>query len=882
MTNGEDDVGLTATNVKKELTDLLRVTVADPKWSQTQLLDLPLVERQFEASRHYGIRPAQANLNLAICLLQSVNQLTPAGPAPRFHDTWKMLIGAELNCLGAVRGYVAGELPPAKTLDSVQGVLRECADQASFSAPEIAQAKPLKLKDMVRGAVAALWLWKTGQSPFVKSHADWEALLNEFSGEGIWTRDVTLKQRSLFISELAQYLVSERAKSQPVGLGAQVFEAASVQNPIAPTSEDEPDVPSVTPRLLQGPAVEPVDHPAVIPSDAPPKSVVDPLDLYLRHAVPPAPGFIPAAWRAIIAAAIAQPRSLILGGVGTGKTQVLYAIADDLRQAGQVPLYLRVSDYARYAADLDIIQFAATVGEFWQKFHDESLSREFAKALAEAQRTDRLVLLADQCDDVFENEAPNVSRRLDGFQRLMVAERAAHLPIDRTVAATLYMPALSVPALIDLARTKNALNLHESQLVELQTQGMETTPAIVSVIAELARTTGDVHPVTIMRTWIDNVLRQARSTESLVAALDKAHQLLPELARIQQRLDWPRGESHDLTDDVVNRVFRDPTLQLRDQTEGRTLLDLCVRAGLLVRVGPSWQFTRPTSERFFAAEYAVRETWTSLWPRQRTLMAWTTALLLRQGSPHQQERFFAQLKLALERVTDLSALEAVDILAEAGLGTDLPAATIFKEEVLRRFKDLALVESEAVRYAVQLRAKRLGLKVGLSREVEPPPALIPGEALDRVADDLSELLRQLGLKPLKGDAAQWLEDRSVLNALIEGLRIRRDPIIRHHCAAWLRRSSLSKVTEIQIPSQPLKSRLLTALEVLAEIAGDPAEHPLVQMLAKSVLAKDEFVLQLWKSRTDYTPLVYELLLAMDKRLFSTKAAPGKQDWYIAG
>lgn len=90
------------------------------------------------------------------------------------------------------------------------------------------------------------------------------------------------------------------------------------------------------------------------------------------------------------------------------------------------------------------------------------------------------------------------------------------------------------------------------------------------------------------------------------------------------------------------------------------------------------------------------------------------------------------------------------------------------------------------------------------------------------------------------------------------------------------------MTEIQIPSQPLKSRLLTALEVLAGIANDPAEDTVARVLAKSVLAKDEFVLQLWKSRTEYIPLVYEPLLAMDKRLFSTQASPGKQDWYIAG
>jgi hypothetical protein len=140
----------------------------------------------------------------------------------------------------------------------------------------------------------------------------------------------------------------------------------------------------------------------------------------------------------------------------------------------------------------------------------------------------------------------------------------------------------------------------------------------------------------------------------------------------------------------------------------------------------------------------------------------------------------------------------------------------------------------------------------------------------------------LDLNPPKGREDQWLDNRSVLNALIEALRTQRDPIIRYQCAGWLRRSALSKVTELQIPSRPLKSRLLTALEVLAGIASDPAEHTYVRLLAKSILAKDEFVLQLGQSRTEYIPLVFELLLAMDRRLFATKASPGKQDWYMSG
>lgn len=128
-------------------------------------------------------------------------------------------------------------------------------------------AKPHTLKDIVRGAVTALWLWKTGQSPFEGPHADWDALLSEFSGEGIWTRDVTLKQRSIFISELARYLVSEQAKPQPVGLGPQVFDAAGTRTPTPPALAGESDAASATNRSTQDVVVEPNSQPAVIQSD---------------------------------------------------------------------------------------------------------------------------------------------------------------------------------------------------------------------------------------------------------------------------------------------------------------------------------------------------------------------------------------------------------------------------------------------------------------------------------------------------------------------------------------------------------------------------------------------------------------------------------------
>ena len=139
----------------------------------------------------------------------------------------------------------------------------------------------------------------------------------------------------LFRSCLAQYLVSEQARSQPVGLGPQTFDTTSAQAPIAPTIMGQLIAASTSDRSKPDVMTESVSHFTTIQSDAATKPMVDTLDLYLRHALPPAPDFIPAEWRAIIAAAISQPRTLILGGVGTGKTQVLYAIADDLRQAGK-------------------------------------------------------------------------------------------------------------------------------------------------------------------------------------------------------------------------------------------------------------------------------------------------------------------------------------------------------------------------------------------------------------------------------------------------------------------------------------------------------------------------------------------------------------------
>jgi len=457
MTTGEDEVGLTVTDVKEELTDLLRVTVADPKWSKTQLLELPIVERQFEASRQIGLRLAQANLNLAVCLLQSVNQLTPAGPAPRFNDTWKMLIGAELNCLGAVRGYVAGALPPAQALDPVQAVLRECAGQASFSAPEIARAKPQTLKDMVRGAVTALWLWKTGQSPFERPHVDWEALLNEFSGGGIWTRDVTLKQRSLFISELARYLVGEQVKSQPVGVGPQAFNAAHTRTPAPAEVASESDPSNALTSSRQAVVTKPTSSPALPPSNAAapstPSQLHSALDSYQRildQQYPTMTGYRPPACRYTSRGAsqeikadvdvqrlLENPAVLISGMTGIGKTTYLtQVIVPACRRLGLTPLFITLSDY--FAARDKVGDLPTFMREkiFGQVHTDAEQKDQFTRELAAAIFQQAVIWLLDGYDELTPRERGLLIQELARLNRFVLTTRQVGPEASRPLEAT--------------------------------------------------------------------------------------------------------------------------------------------------------------------------------------------------------------------------------------------------------------------------------------------------------------------------------------------------------------------------------------------------------------------------------------------------------------
>jgi hypothetical protein len=49
-----------------------------------------------------------------------------------------------------------------------------------------------------------------------------------------------------------------------------------------------------------------------------------------------------------------------------------------------------------------------------------------------------------------------------------------------------------------------------------------------------------------------------------------------------------------------------------------------------------------------------------------------------------------------------------------------------------------------------------------------------------------------------------------------------------------------------------------------------------------VLCKDEFIVPLWQKGDEYTALVCDLLLALNKRLFVVSLLPNRQEWQVYG
>ncbi len=630
-----------------------------------------------------------------------------------------------------------------------------------------------------------------------------------------------------------------------------------------------------------------LEHVAATLSEAEPDplssaSTENALEVYLRDILPATPTVIPEEWRGVLQTACSAPCAFIQGDVGSGKTRLLYAIAHDLKQAGVVPLYVSLSDYAPHATTMDLLHFAATHGTFGQAYREESIRDNFEQALAEAHRAGRLIVLADQSDDLFDDERVTVSRRLSDFRRLILAERAPRLTLDRSSAISLSMPDLSPQSMVTLLAA-SGISRESSQraIGALHRANVTLNVSLACLMAQAASEPCWPHPVTVVGEWIDKLLSQTRPPRAITADVDQARRMLRYLAGIRFDIAPHPEPTLILTRDNLRRSFWHLPLQPEDEAHGWALIDFCSRAGLLNRVDDQWQFSHAAVERCLAAEFAAVETgWVSLHPRQRELMQWTAALVAHRGEEQRQRVFFNQLRAALNGTAPLSVLDTADFLTEFKR-YESTAFEAFKTEIVQRLKLLMQSPASQVRYAAIQKVRSISGEATSAYGDRLPERLIQPEPLDAEAQDLVGLLRQLSCSPPHGDEAHWLEDRRVLNTLLDGLCHALAADLKRRCAAWLWRSTLSKVIEIDVrPKAWWKTRGCTALEVVAHMAVSPDHDRVTRVLARSILTEDDFLLRLWQLGDEYTPLVYEILLATDKRLYLAPVPLRGHRWRI--
>jgi hypothetical protein len=393
------------------------------------------------------------------------------------------------------------------------------------------------------------------------------------------------------------------------------------------------------------------------------------------------------------------------------------------------------------------------------------------------------------------------------------------------------------------------------------------------------------HPAVILPQWINQQLTRTRSTTSTSTEVDQVRRLLRYLAGIRYDIAPHPEASTQLNRDNVQRAFWNLGLTPDRVDEGWALLGFCCRAGILQHTEWNWAFTQPAVEQALAAEFISEETnWVSLRPQHRALMRWTAALIAQQGTDRRKQMFIQELRRALVNTSRLSVLEAADVLAE--LGADHSAETqAFRTEVLEQLRGLSVIGSPRLSELARSKAERLEARQatldGVSTVEAASGLLMPVEQLQRPTHALAEVLSELGF-PVPADAEeQWLEDRRVLRSLIDGLCQATSLEMKRDCAAWLYRAPLSKVLEVHVPEQRWwKSRTRSALKILANRALEPEGDELTRRWLYTILAREDRVLQLWQRGDEYLPLVYDLLLALDQRLFLVTGLLTKPEWRL--
>src|SRR5207253_254377 len=128
--------------------------------------------------------------------------------------------------------------------------------------------------------------------------------------------------------------------------------------------------------------------------------------------------------------------------------------------------------------EMDVLRFEATRGAFGQAYRDEAVQKLFEMALADAEREGRLVLLADEGDDLLEQELAQLAARLRDMRRLVLAEHQPRLPLERVTSTEVMMPVLSADSVSTLLSTLG-LAVNASSLRQLESLGLRENLALV-------------------------------------------------------------------------------------------------------------------------------------------------------------------------------------------------------------------------------------------------------------------------------------------------------------------------------------------------------------------------------------------------------------------
>ncbi len=593
-------------------------------------------------------------------------------------------------------------------------------------------------------------------------------------------------------------------------------------------------------------------------------TMTDVLRLYREHVFPPSLVFVPDEWQSLFETLQVDGLVVLRGCAGSGKTHFLYALGAHIHQAGQVPLYVYLPDYAPFSTDMDILRFVAIHGSFGQCYRDERLQSDFEKALALAQQHGHLVVLADGADDLFEHEVASVAARLVPFRRMVVAERTPRLPVERNTSPILHMPRLGDQSFTALLaawqvtpeKADNAIAIFHQQA------GVDNLELLL-LTGEMARTAPHLHIAPVVGEWIRRRLQRARSTGKVVDEQRKAQRLLQLLALKRIERDFSPGAHRRFAREDLRNMFWTTLIKPDHEDEGWLLIERCERAGLLVRDSSGWDFTDRAVFQWLSADRLIEQEryWLSWRSAYQPLLQWTAALVAHRAEAYHIEKFFERLRTTLPYWCDLAYLDLADVLS-IFRDRSRPMVARVCEQVHAKLKLLAQMDSERLRQAAQEHANRAGIDLGLAaaQSSASPPA-IPHE-LESRACDLRDLLSCLKIALPREREEHWLEDASVQSGFIEVLCMADNADLKWDCAAWLRRSSLLRIVQVAL----FPPRRITAWELLARIARDPQRDNLTRTAAQSVLMRDDLILRLWHSGEIYQALVYDLLLATGKRL----------------